>query len=222
MSLQDAGVWANIVLAAATSVGLGLSIYLSIRSMRELKRDKRDRQRPILLFEPVGERVWIEEGKKPIWPHSHYGVLKNYGSGPGLDVSVTWFVEHVIIGEEAFAIDASKRQERRYSPELNTQLTVPGHLAPADHASIAMFPHFVMTDIEAHMTCASGWVEIKYKDIFGDPHISKQGFWVGTGYDAERPYIQITFMDENKRGTECTDKFCQGCSGTGTIKVQRT
>src|SRR5690606_25267227 len=94
-------------------------------TLREVQNDRRDRQRPYVLFNRGGYEVPIEElggvavpGLNPefVWTqvghlapgskalklgkNEHgelalYGSLRNVGSGPAIDVKVSWLASHV-------------------------------------------------------------------------------------------------------------------------------
>lgn len=67
LSLIEWGVLAQVIFTIVTSVGIITSIYLSIKALREVQMDRRQRQRPHLLFEHGGYRYPIgftEIGKR--------------------------------------------------------------------------------------------------------------------------------------------------------------
>ncbi len=60
MSLADIGTLAQIVLSAITFVGIVVSIWLSIRALREVQIDRKLRQQPYLGFEIGGYDISVE------------------------------------------------------------------------------------------------------------------------------------------------------------------
>jgi len=60
LSLTDWGVVAQIVIAIITLSGVLTSIYLSVKALREVQADRKQRQRPHLAFEFGGYRYSIE------------------------------------------------------------------------------------------------------------------------------------------------------------------
>ena len=60
LTLQEWSAIAQVVLSAIRFVGIVLSIFLSVRTLREVQADRRQRQRPHLAFEGGGIRLLVE------------------------------------------------------------------------------------------------------------------------------------------------------------------
>ncbi|MDD5185425.1 MAG: hypothetical protein PHS84_09220, partial [Paludibacter sp.] len=127
---------AQILTALIALVGIGLSFWFSIKTLREVQIERVISQRPFLLFDYGGFKTLIEfikheDNKQYIqayWPKINenggihvptIGKLKNYGSGPAIDIKLKWIVEEVTIKGERFLIDDSKRKELKYSEKMN-------------------------------------------------------------------------------------------------------
>ena len=59
-TLQEWSAITQVVLTAITFVGIVVSIFLSVRALREVQADRRQRQRPHLAFEGGGIRLSVE------------------------------------------------------------------------------------------------------------------------------------------------------------------
>ena len=60
LTLQEWSAIAQVVLTAITFLGIVFSIFLSVRALREVQEDRRQRQRPHLAFETGGMRLPVE------------------------------------------------------------------------------------------------------------------------------------------------------------------
>jgi len=60
LTLQEWNAIAQVVLTAITFIGIVVSIFLSVRALREVQADRRQRQRPHIAFEGGGIRLPVE------------------------------------------------------------------------------------------------------------------------------------------------------------------
>ena len=60
LGLQDWGVLAQLILTMITLIGIVTSLFISVRALREVQEDRKQRQRPHLAFEPGGLQIHIE------------------------------------------------------------------------------------------------------------------------------------------------------------------
>src|ERR1035441_4730895 len=120
--ILDIKAWVDIAqigIAIMTLIGIALSFWISRKTLKEVQKDRIYNQRPFLIFQYGGQRIAIEfkkhdDGKlyvHPYWPSSGtgksvfvptFGHLKNYGTGPAIDITITWYVDEVNIRGEKF------------------------------------------------------------------------------------------------------------------------
>lgn len=127
-----------------------------------------------------------------------FGHLRNYGRGPALDTRVTWYPEKIWVGSEEFRIDEEKLSEPSYRPDLNSMPTVPSHIENGDEARLSRIPTFIDKDYEKKVNVVTGLLEISCQDIFGDEHNTYQEFRIFTEYNAEDPYLVVTFGEKRE------------------------
>ncbi len=229
LTLIEWGSIAQILITVITAVGVFTSIYISIKALREVQADRKQRQRPHLMFEYGGEEYPIElrkigkslpgvdttyaekvfsyipddaesidieqrrDEQGIIDDYLFIGTLNNYGVGPALATTVTWVPKEISIGSESFVIDYNKLKEPIYASELNTVPASPSHIMPNDESGLTRLPTYIVKDFEKKISSVDGILEIKYKDVFGTTHTTKQVFYLFTNY--KKLKIHITFSD---------------------------
>jgi len=134
-------------------------------------------------------RVTDEGRTAPGW----YGSLKNYGSGPALDVKVQWVASQVWVGSEMFEVTEAKQTEPLYSRPLNTMPPMPAHIEAGSRAQLSRLPAFIVKDVDQKITRVEGHFEIRCQDVFGTSYVSKQVYHLFTGYADEPPHVHVTF-----------------------------
>ena len=134
-----------------------------------------------------------EEGAraKPIF----FGQLRNFGPGAAIETHVTWVVERLTIGGESFDVDGKKQNEPRYQRSLNRIPATPQHIQADAEAKLSRLPTFIDKDWERKIQEAEGVLEISCHDILGNEYLSRQRFWLSTGYQDAEPYVHVTFRE---------------------------
>ena len=200
----------QIVTAIVALVGIVLSFWFSRKTLLEVKKDRIISQRPFLLFEYGGNRTTIEFRKhlddkeyvQAYWPVINdkggihvptIGKLKNFGSGPAIDIKIKWIVEEVYIKGERFNIDENKKKEKKYSESMNTNPIMTSHLYPNQESGFHIIPYFISADFEKTIERASGYIIITYSDTYENKHETYQKFNVFTNYDEK--WFHTTFSD---------------------------
>lgn len=203
---------AQIATAIITLIGIALSFWISRKTLREVQRDRIYNQRPYLVFEYGGHVISVvfkthQDGKsyiQPLWPPvaggrglhiPTFGHLKNFGTGPAIDITISWIVKEVHIKGEKFKIDDEKRKEQQYSKLLNTNPLMTTHLFPNQETGIHLIPHFISTDFERKISRADGHFIITYNDTFGNKYETLQKFHVFTDYENPDKGFHTTFSD---------------------------
>lgn len=149
----------------------------------------------------IGDNKNGDGSRRPVF----YGHLRNYGRGPALDTHVTWHPEKIWVGSEQFRLDERKQSEPSYRPDLNRMPTVPGHIESGDQAKLSRIPTFIDKDYEKKINIVTGLLEISCQDVFGNEHSTCQEFRIFTEYDAEDPYLVVTF-GEMREGEEALNR----------------
>ncbi len=207
----------QIAIALLTLVAVITSLYMSIRAIKEVQIDRSVSRAPFLAFKSGGQRhliefftipddKWYENRLTDIKNPEHirlkvesdeiiekYRGLYNYGSGPALSTEIIWIPERIWIGEEIFQVDETMLSSRKYSRKFNTLPA--GHIFPNQEATMVVIPCFIQEDFEKKISRVEGTLEITCLDVFGKKHITKQGFYLFTGYKEDPPYIHFTFLD---------------------------
>jgi hypothetical protein len=224
---QEWAAIAEICIAFLTAVGVVYSILSSAFSIREIRRDRIDRQRPQLLFESMGIRVPLAHnahaiGGKTIGgnlPDVNYGTLVNFGNGPALEVLIRWLPKTVVVAGEKFIIDETKLSEEEYCEESNTMPSNPSYILSGKSSELSRFPFFIYNDDQnKRKEIVEGVLIIKYKDALGNPYLTRQGFYIQTFYKAEIPAIHVSFRNLLRDGEEGdTSCSCPGCCGLGVV-----
>lgn len=231
MTLSEASSLAQIIIAILTLIGIIVSLYMSIKALREVKNDRELRQAPFLAFKADGYRIpisFVKAGKRipgfnPMYveilfndipdnvesirvKHKEdsngglnlikYGHLINHGLGPALKTVIFWKPVKIKIGDEMFKIDDEKLQEPKYRSELNRLYPLTRNIKPNQETHLIWLPVFIEKDYEKKIKEAWGVLEINCFDVFQNKYSWKQSFYIGTGYDEERPYVHITFGDK--------------------------
>lgn len=213
LTLAEWGNVAQVVATILTAIGVGVSVWIAVRTLGELEKDRILRSRPYLVFEsrgeliPVifekvapylqGESVEIAIGQDDSGGEKHifFGQLKNHGAGPAIETSVTWVPTSVWIGEEKFMIDSAKLEESNYNAGLNHMPAIPSHIEPGGQSRLGRLPAFVARDYGKKMTSVKGHLLISCKDTFAKTHEFKQKFLVFTRYTSANPSVEVTFGD---------------------------
>ncbi len=206
-------------------IGIIISMWLSVKALREVQKDRKLRQIPHLAFDYGGSNHLIEfikigrkvGGIDPKYAEKvfsdfpkeadsvglksgqKYGHLRNYGVGTALSTEVTWMPNKVQIGTEKYVIEEDKLLEPRYCNELNCIPSSPSHILPQQEAVFYRLPTFIQKDWEKKIKEIEGVLKIECKDIFDTNHVTYQEFRIFPEYLVEKPYITITFGDITKK-----------------------
>lgn len=214
----------QIVIAVTAVFGTMISIFFSMKSLQEVRIDRRLRAKPHLAFECRGNLLNIEfvkagkriPGVNPKYVERKFfnlpddaesvriitslnkvdfGKLKNYGLGPALETEIVWQPERVKIGSEEFVIDKRKLSEAVYSTELNTIPAWDSHILPGSDTGVTRLPTFIEKDFEKKISEVQGILEISCKDVYGKKHVTTQRFFISTKYKNAPPCVLVTFGD---------------------------
>lgn len=218
---MTANEWAaigEVTSAIFTLLGVITSLYMAVKALREVQKDRRIGQAPYLAFEPGGYRYPIEFTKVKQGTQKQdsqlpenaetvglktdngkvtfqYGKLRNYGLGPAIHARIVWIPSEIRIGSERFEIDNKKLLESKYSRKSNTIPSSPGHILPNQEAQFFRLPTFIHLDYEKKVSEVRGVIEIECLDVFKQRHVIQQDFIISTGYKEEPPYIHFLFSD---------------------------
>lgn len=217
MTLEQWALVSQIAVAVFTLAGVLVALYVALKSLREIQKDRRLNKAPYLAFEPGGTRYPIEFNeisdelkKKEDLPNDAtsvglktdegkvtlmYGNLRNYGPGPAIHAEIAWIPEEIWLGAEKFRLDRDKLTEMKYSKEYNTIPASPSHILPNQKSKFFLLPAFINRDFEKKVTKVTGVIEITCLDLFKQQHTTKQRFYLSTGYKAEPAHIHFTFSD---------------------------
>ncbi len=219
-SVNTLVVIAQIIVPIIAFLGITASMWLSVKTLREVQKDRKLGQLPHLAFD-FGLRIlpinFVKAGTSvtgisPFYAdklfkgqpddaesvrltETQYGNLNNYGLGTAFEVEVTWVAKKVAIGSEEFDIDSKKLLEPQYSSELNSIPSSPRHILPGEFSKFIRLPTFIQKDIEKKISVVIGIVVIKCRDIFNEQHVTNQEFRIQTNYGSESPNIYLTFGD---------------------------
>jgi hypothetical protein len=215
---------AQIITPIIALLGIAISMWLSVRALREVQKDRRMRQMPHLAFGYGGAGyliMFVNAGRAVLGinpryaeiafsdfpadaesvrlkPGVEYGKLRNYGLGTALSTEVTWVPQRIQIGSEIFTLEKDKLLEPRYSKNLNCIPSSPSHILPGEMATFIRLPTFIQKDHEKKIKEVEGTLVIECEDIFGLKHVTNQEFRIFTDYGADKPIIYITFGDLTK------------------------
>lgn len=207
MNLVD---FAQIVTALVTTAGVVWSLKYSKKTIEEVNKDRLFSRLPFLLFDydfglinlicykRPGEGYTNNSLSQQPFPKSETnvktaGILKNYGSGPAIDIKIVWVAETVFTSScpdgytpdllDNFSIEENKTNV--HSPHLDTGQTT----------GIHTIPYFIHTDSRHEISRVNGHFIIKYKDTFGNQYETKQGFYLFTNYEHNQPSLHISFIE---------------------------
>ena len=221
MTLNEWSSLVQIILVAITAVGIITSMYLSVKALREVQIDRKQRQKPHLGLSLFGMQVPIEFKKIP--PRMLFRFMPNnlatklmtdlpenakcvstksggigIGIGEiinfGLGPALSVSINYIVIELEG-EFDNVNLGDPIYRREFNRGSTFPSHILPRQKADIIEIPLFIILDIEQRIRKVKGIIEISCHDVFCEKHIVKQGFVLLTGYDRKEPMIQITWTE---------------------------
>jgi hypothetical protein len=208
-------------IAPVTAVGVLASLYIGVRTLRELRDERMQRGKPVLRFDGGGYRLPARlddsygipgidpayarklmvnrpKGKNRLSIEGHYTNLKNHGLGPALDVSVTFIPYRIFIGEECFVIDTHKRREMIYSEPLNTVHSHPNHISAGGTGSFGRIPTPLVVDFNRTITQLDCVFKITCHDVFKVEHVVYQGvriMLIPEGDDKVK-YVHFVFLEE--------------------------
>jgi hypothetical protein len=199
ITLEKGAYLAQLSLAIITAIGVLVSLYFSTRSLREIVRDRHQRQRPHLAFEPGGFQYPIVFVK----------------DGPKGEELVRVVAKEIWVGDERFEINQRKRQEPIYALSNNQVPTHPIHILPDGEAGLTHLPEFIVRDYEKKITRAVGVLLIETRDVFDSKIRFESSFRIVTNYKDANPNVIVTFGDHAEDYDEC---YCDTCAGKGFIQ----
>ncbi len=222
-SLNDYIALAQILAPIIALAGIVVSMWLSVKALREGQLDRKLRMMPHLAFDYGGRLLRIEfvktgRGVSGIGPTQHkdtesislktepghggtrkvismYGKLRNYGLGVASSAEVTWIAKKVRIGSEKFDIDSKTLLEPQYSKKRNCIPSSPSHIVPGEAGEFFRLPTFIHNDFDKKISEVEGILLIECEDLYGGKHITNQEFFLFMDYRPESPTIHITFSD---------------------------
>lgn len=216
---QTAAALAQVIATVLAAVGIITSLYIGIRTLREVQSDRLHRVRPKLLFDQGARGIEcdLEEGigipgidpgyaaellkgrprrarscvAKGLW-----GDLTNHGTGAALNASITIFARKVRKAGEEFSLDAKKLLEFPYSPELNHIPAHPSHIDPGKAGRFLRLPTPVTVDYTGQMNSMECVVLIQYEDIYGNGHDTWQEMRARVERQENSARVFLTFGEE--------------------------
>lgn len=216
----------NIFAPFITMLGIIISFWVSLKSLKEVRQEKVLAQRPYLLFWQGGmddKAIFVKSGrtspgfnpavmqqvKKDIpqdaiaiqrdFLKSNFGTIQNYGNGTAFNITLTWVPKIIWINDEKFIIDRTKMKEVKYSKEFNTRCIGEFNLLPKQTTGIIHWPMFIEMDYNLCITRVEGFFQINYDDSFGNHYNTYQGYHMFTNYKDSNPTIHVTFIESFKK-----------------------
>jgi len=201
----------QILAAIFTLLGVLVSMYMSLKALKETREDRKLTIAPYLAFATGGHAYSLrfnkykneEKDAEIIQLYTDddgrikelYGDLNNYGLGPAIHAKITWIPESIWFGDEEFLITKEKLLDKKYSNEENTIPSKPSHIAPREAGRFFRIPYFITHDYDKKITRVDGFVHITCFDILKNKYETQQKFHIFTDYKAEEPNIHFTFSD---------------------------
>jgi hypothetical protein len=123
-----------------------------------------------------------------------FGVVENSGGGPALDVEVEWIVECRTSLNDKFEAWLEKENATFDAPGRlhNTSALRPMQLPAGGSGSIAILPAALELDEHYDALMVFGEVELRCKDLSGNPHMFRQEFMAHAYYDPVKPGYKKT------------------------------
>lgn len=212
----------NIFAPFITMIGIIISFWISLKSLKETRQEKVLAQRPYLLFWRGGvcENVFfVKYGEESTgfnqetiqlilnsmpedsisvqrnYLERDFGTIQNYGNGTAFNISLTWIPKVVWLNDEKIIIDKDKMKELKYSKELNTRCIGEFNLLPRETTGIIHWPLFIELDYNLCITRVDGYFQINYDDSFGNNYNTYQGYHLFTYYKDDPPSVHVTFLE---------------------------
>lgn len=224
LTLQDWSNIAQIVTTIVTSIGIVGTILFSVRSLREITKERHIQVRPLLSFERGGWQIPIKFANRGVAIPGYnpgylktvislpenaesivleledrgYGILRNHGLGPALECEVCWIAEEVVIAGSKFKVTEDKLKEPLYCEELNTWPALTRNIHSGESAEINCIPSFIVKDHRKQIERVDGLLKIKCKDLYDNDHVFLQEFHFFTHYENDEPMVHVTFSDPKK------------------------
>jgi hypothetical protein len=208
------------ILADIAQVIIGLaavvSIWIGVATLRETRRERRERVRPRLAFDHGGQVVRCNDlqsvgvpgmnpayivglvgpAKRPVRrPKERWGKLRNHGGGVALDVRVTFIAQEAQIGDETFQIDLAKLKTFPYQLDLNRLPASPTHIPPGEEAFFGRIPT-PMYEREGNRQVIKGVAVITCSDVLERGHVRFQKFRCAVSAEPGLYGVTMTFSDE--------------------------
>jgi hypothetical protein len=209
---------AQVLSTLLAGIGIIVSMWIGIRTLREVRDDRLHRVRPKLLFNYGGQEVPCElrealgipgidfeyartllsdkpPGARHCLPKHLWKGLTNYGNGSALNAAITFVTKTVEKAGEEFAIDEKKLTEFPYTPELNH-----AHIAPGQSSEFFRLPTPVTLDFSEQLTSMTAEVLIQYEDTYGNEYETVQELRVTVKRERDSARVWLTFGDEIEKG----------------------
>ncbi|MES2472799.1 MAG: hypothetical protein V4601_08160 [Pseudomonadota bacterium] len=209
--------WVQIISTVATTAGVLVSLFIGVRTVLEQRRQREQAIKPFLLFDIGGYGVPIEfrdssaipgiqleralqltknrpTGANSMSATEEWGVLRNHGQGPALEVRVIFRAYRVFTSFGCRVLEKAERKAFPYSPSLNNVPPTPSNISPAAAGSFRRLPTPLVVDYDHALKRIDFVVEIRCKDTLGNPHVRYQGLRVFA--DNMPGKITTTFIEE--------------------------
>ena len=210
---------AQVISTILTGIGIIISIWIAITTLREMRSERIHRVKPKVLFVKggqlvLGERVEARgipginpayakeilankpKNAKAIHAKTFWGRLKNLGEGSAINVEITFIFYYVIKSGERFELNSKKRKEPPYSEWLNTIPASPSNLSKGETAIFGRLPTPIVLDFSRQINMLEGKVCINYEDIYGNKYEIDQESRVFVNHKRNKIEITMTFGEE--------------------------
>lgn len=211
---------AQVIAIPVTSMGVLVSLWIGVSTLRELRNERTIRARPLLLFDSgarvcaavfddlggvpgiVGPEVDANAKRRPPGPNriglkEDWGEVKNHGTGVAINTRITIIPYRLFIGGESFLVDDAKRTTFPYEADANRIPARPSHIPPGASGSFRRLPTPIVCDYERKIERMDCVVAISFSDAFKNKFCTYQGVrvWVGTDVRPGQWTVTFTFIE---------------------------
>lgn len=215
ITVQVAQVAATVLLG----IGIIISLWIGIKTLREVHSDRIHRVYPRLLFNRGGQVVKCKlaeadgimgidpkfaaellkskpSGVRSCIPLTFWGELTNHGNGSALNVTITILTRRVHKAGADFLIDSEKLLEFPYSPHLNMIPANPSNIEPGGSAEFLRIPTPVFVDFSGLLTRMECIAVIDYEDMYGNKYQTLQELYLHIQRFKSEANVTLTFGEE--------------------------
>jgi hypothetical protein len=219
---------AQVIATILTGVGVIVSVWIGISTVRETRADRIQSVKPKLLFDRGGQMVQCDlveangipgidftyastllkhkpPGTKSCKPKTSWNRLTNHGNGSAINTSVTFLTQKVEKAGESFFIDDIKLFNFPYSPDLNRIPATPSNIPPRGTGEFFRIPTPVFVDFTGQLTLMYCVAVLDYEDVFGTKYQTLQELRVHIERTENEAQVTLTFSEEVALSPEIQD-----------------